>query len=193
MVSAAGGGYSRWQNMAVTRWKEDATRDCWGTFCYLRDLSGGTFWSAAFQPTLKPSKEYAAVFSQAQAEFHRYDDGIDVRTEIAVSPEDDIELRRFSLTNYGNKQRQIELTSYAEVVLSAAADDATHPAFSKLFVQTEIVPSHQAILCTRRPRSAGKLLRGCFIWLLFMIPSACNPERSPMKPTARNLSGAVDR
>lgn len=176
MVSAAGGGYSRWQNMAVTRWKEDATRDCWGAFCYLRDLNRGTFWSAAFQPTLKGSKTYAAVFSQAQAEFRRNDDGIETRTEITVSPEDDIELRRFSITNRGYKQRRIELTSYAEVVMAASADDATHPAFSKLFVQTEIVPSRQAILCTRRPRSGEEHPPWMFHLAIIHDPAGVTPE-----------------
>jgi len=155
MVSAVGGGYSRWKDLAVTRWTEDSTRDCWGTFCYLRDLDGGEFWSATYQPTLKRGKAYETVFSLARAEFRRRDDDIVTHTEIAVSPEDDIELRRVSIANRGQKRRMIELTSYAEVVLAPPAADATHPAFSKLFVQTEIVRSRQAILCTRRPRLSG--------------------------------------
>ena len=156
MVTAAGGGYSRWKNVAVTRWQEDPTRDCWGTFCYLRDVDRGEFWSAAHQPTLKPSETYEAVFSQAQVEFRRSDDDVETHTEITVSPEDDIELRRISITNRGNKKRLIELTSYAEPVLADQAADATHPAFSKLFVQTEIVRSRQAVLCTRRPCSSAE-------------------------------------
>ncbi|MBN2563884.1 MAG: cyclic beta 1-2 glucan synthetase, partial [Phycisphaerae bacterium] len=156
MASAAGGGYSRWQDLAITRWQEDPTRDCWGAFCYLRDLDRGEFWSAAYQPTLRRSEAYEAVFSQAQVEFRRRDDDVETHTEITVSPEDDIELRRISITNRGNVRRAIELTSYAEVVLASPAADATHPAFSKLFVQTEIVHSRQAILCTRRPRSSGE-------------------------------------
>lgn len=162
MVSAAGGGYSRWQDLAVTRWKEDFTRDCWGAFCYLRDLDGGEFWSAAYQPTLKRSEAYEVVFSQAQVEFRRRDDRIETHTEITVSPEHDIELRRISITNRGQVRRVIELTSYAEPVLAPPAADATHPAFSKLFVQTELVRSHQAILCTRRPQSSGEQLPWMF-------------------------------
>jgi cyclic beta-1,2-glucan synthetase len=156
MVSAAGGGYSRWKDLAVTRWQEDPTRDCWGAFCYLRDVERGEFWSAAHQPTLKQSAAYEAVFSQAQAEFRRRDEDVETHTEITVSPEDDIELRRISITNRGVKKRIIELTSYAEPVLADAASDATHPAFSKLFVQTEILPQRQAVLCTRRPCSSAE-------------------------------------
>jgi cyclic beta-1,2-glucan synthetase len=156
MVTAAGGGYSRWKGLAVTRWQEDPTRDCWGAFCYLRDVERGEFWSAAHQPTLKQSAAYEAVFSQAQAEFRRRDEDVETHTEITVSPEDDIELRRISITNRGVKKRIIELTSYAEPVLADAASDATHPAFSKLFVQTEILPQRQAVLCTRRPCSSAE-------------------------------------
>ena len=156
MVSSAGGGYSRWKDLAITRWHEDSTRDCWGTFAYLRDLNSGELWSAAHQPTLKRSKAYEAVFSEARVEFRRRDDDVATHTEIAVSPEDDIELRRINIANRGHKRRVIDLTSYAEVVLAPPAADATHPAFSKLFVQTEIARSRQAILCTRRPRLSAE-------------------------------------
>ena len=156
MVTAAGGGYSRWNEFAVTRWHEDATRDCWGTFCYVRDPVTGEFWSNTHQPTLKRTRSYEAIFSQARAEFRRRENEIDVHTEVAVSPEDDIELRRLTITNHGRTRRTIELTTYAEVVLATPSADATHPVFGKLFVQTEIVPTRQAILCTRRPRSESE-------------------------------------
>ncbi len=154
MVTNAGGGYSRWKDIAVTRWREDSTCDNWGTFCYLRDVASGAFWSSAHQPTLKRADSYEAIFSEARAEFRRSDHDYETHTEIVVSPEDDIELRRLRITNRSQERRAIEVTSYAEVVLAAPAADALHPAFSNLFVQTEIVGERQAILCTRRPRSA---------------------------------------
>lgn len=154
VITSAGGGYSRWRDLAVTRWREDATSDCFGTFCYLRDLDSGALWSTAWQPTLKSGKRYQAIFTQARAEFRRSDDRIDTHTEISVSPEEDIELRRITISNRSKVPRTIELTSYAEVVLALPAHDLSHPAFSNLFVQTEIVRDRQAILCTRRPRSA---------------------------------------
>ncbi|MBK1717370.1 cyclic beta 1-2 glucan synthetase [Thiocystis violacea] len=153
MVTNAGGGSSRWKDLAVTRWREDTTRDPWGSFCYLRDPASGDFWSTAYQPTLKTPDSYEAIFSEGRAEFRRRDGGIESYTEIAVSPEDDIELRRVRLTNRGRTRRVIEITSYAEVVLAPPAADALHPAFSNLFVQTEILDPRPAILCTRRPRS----------------------------------------
>ncbi|MDQ3189763.1 MAG: cyclic beta 1-2 glucan synthetase [Pseudomonadota bacterium] len=153
MVTNAGGGSSRWKDFAVTRWREDATCDNWGTFCYLRDIASGEFWSIAHQPTLKTADHYEAIFSEGRAEFRRRDHDIEAHTEIVVSPEDDIELRRVRISNRGRTRRTIEITSYAEIVLAPAAADALHSAFSNLFVQTEIIEKRAAILCTRRPRS----------------------------------------
>ncbi|WP_307726908.1 GH36-type glycosyl hydrolase domain-containing protein [Massilia psychrophila] len=165
MVTAAGGSYSRWKDLAVTRWREDATADNWGNFCYVRDVDSGAFWSTTFQPTLVESKKYEVIFSEGRAEFRRHDRGIDLYTEIVVSPEDDIEMRRTRITNKSQVTRTIEFTSYAEVVMAPAAADAAHPAFSKLFVQTEILRAENAILCTRRPRTKDEQMP----WLLNLM------------------------
>ncbi len=171
MVTNAGGGYSRWKELAVTRWREDGTCDNWGTFCYIREMESGMFWSIAHQPTLKRPESYEAIFSEGRAEFRRRDDvgagngDIETHTEIVVSPEDDIELRRVRITNRSRKRREIEVTSYAEVVIAPPAADALHPAFSNLFVQTEIIRERRAILCTRRPRSIGEQSP----WMLHLV------------------------
>jgi cyclic beta-1,2-glucan synthetase len=153
VVSNGGGGYSRWRDLAVTRWREDATRDCWGTFVYLRELALGDVWSTAFQPTLRVTKDHEVIFTQARAEFRQRHNGLEIHTEISVSPEDDVELRRITITNHTRVSRTVELTSYAEVVLAPPAADAAHPAFSNLFVQTEFAAKSSALLCTRRARS----------------------------------------
>jgi cyclic beta-1,2-glucan synthetase len=153
MVSNAGGGYSLWNDLAVTRWREDTSCDNWGTFLYLRDVASGEFWSATHQPTRKRAEIYEAMFSEGRAEYRRRDEEIETHSEIVVSPEDDIELRRQCITNRSHRTRTIEVTSYAEPALTTAAADAMQPAFGKLFVQTEILPEHRAILCTHRPRS----------------------------------------
>ena len=153
MVTNSGGGYSRWKNIAITRWREDCTRDNWGNFCFIRDVDNNVFWSSAYQPSLQLGENYEAVFSQGRAEFRRRDHTLETHTEIVVSPEDDVELRRVHITNRSRKTRIIEVTSYAEVALAVQAADEIHPAFSNLFVQTEIISQRQAIVCTRRPRS----------------------------------------
>src|SRR6185312_3812621 len=129
MVSSSGGGYSRWRDLALTRWREDATRDCWGTFVYLRDTASGEMWSNTYQPMLRASKGSETIFTQARAEFRHQQNGLEVHTQICVSPEDDVELRRITFTNQSHARRVIELTTYAEVVLATVGADAAHPAF----------------------------------------------------------------
>ena len=167
-ISAAGGGWSRWHNLAVTRWREDTTRDCWGQFCYLRDLDTGALWSSTWQPTVDGGHRYEAIFMHSRIEFRRHDADIDAHTLIAVSPEDDVELRRLTLTNRSDRTRRIEVTSYAEVALSPQAQDESHPAFTNLFVESEILPSRSAILATRRPRATEDQQP----WMLHMMTAA---------------------
>ena len=188
-ISSAGGGYSRWRDLAVTRWREDATRDCWGTFCLSarrrrRESSG------------RPPSTDAAGQQRLRGHLHASarrvspaTSGLETHTEICVSPEDDIELRRITLTNHSPTTRTIEVTSYAEVVLATQAADEAHPAFSNLFVQTEFLPPSSAILCTRRPRSEEEHPP----WLLhLMVGQGGRRVRSPAKPTASSSSAAAE-
>ncbi len=153
MITAAGSGYSRCADLDVTRWREDVTRDAYGQFVFLRDVHTGRVWSAAYQPSGVEPDAYEVVFSEDRAEFHRRDGTVATSLEVVVSPEDDAEVRRVTLTNLGERVREIEITSYAEVVLAPAAADAAHPVFSNLFVQTEAVAALHAVLATRRPRA----------------------------------------
>ncbi|MFC5480522.1 GH36-type glycosyl hydrolase domain-containing protein [Massilia suwonensis] len=155
MVNSDGGGYSRLGELALTRWRFDATCDDWGLFCYLRDLDSGALWSGAWQPTLAQPEHYEAVFGEEKVLLRRRDDDIECVTEIVVASEDDAELRRMRIKNLSGRPRRIELTSYTEPVLAPPNQDDTHPAFSKLFVQSEIVADHHAILCTRRASGEG--------------------------------------
>ena len=145
MVTAAGSGYSRWRDVAVSRWREDVTRDPWGTYLYLRDSSSGEVWSAGHQPTCVEADSYEASYSEDRAEFSRRDGSITTELSVIVSAEDDAEIRRVSLTNLGSHSRELELTSYAEIALAPQAADVAHPAFQNLFVQTEFDPE------SRRP------------------------------------------
>jgi cyclic beta-1,2-glucan synthetase len=153
MVTAAGSGYSRWRDVAVTRWREDVTRDSWGNYLFLRDMHTGAVWSAGHQPSGTEADSYEVNYSEDHAEFSRRDGSIATGLTIVVSAEHDAEIRRVSLTNLGSHGREIELTSYAEIALAPQAADAAHPAFQNLFVQTEFAPDIGALLATRRPRS----------------------------------------
>jgi cyclic beta-1,2-glucan synthetase len=156
MLTTAGSGYSRWRDLAITRWREDVTRDGWGTYVFLRDVASGATWSAGYQPRGAEPESYAVTFSEDRAEIVRRARGVRTTLQVIVSPEDDGEIRRVSLANLGTRTREIEATSYAEVVLAPPAADVAHPAFSNLSVQTECVPGLDTLLATRRPRSRGE-------------------------------------
>jgi cyclic beta-1,2-glucan synthetase len=156
MITTAGAGYSQCGENAVTRWREDVTRDNWGTFIYLRDVRSGDVWSAGYQPIRKRATAYRVAFSEDKADFRRVDSGITTRMEVVVSAEDNAEIRRISLTNNSAREREIELTSYSEVVLASPLADAAHPAFNNLFIETEFVSVENAILARRRQRSSDE-------------------------------------
>ncbi len=153
MLSSAGSGYSRWRDLGVTRWREDVTRDDMGSYIYLRDVGSGAVWSAAYQPCGVEPDSYQVTFTEDRAEFIRMDGTLTTVLEIVVSPEDDVEVRRLSITNTGHQNREIEVTSYSELVLAAPAADAAHQTFLKLFVQTEYSAKLNTLLATRRKRS----------------------------------------
>ncbi len=152
--TAAGAGQSLWKDLAVTRWREDETLDSWGSFVYVRDVVSGQVWSAGHQPTGAEADAYAASFYEHRVEIRRRDGSISTTLDVVVSSEDDAEIRQVTLLNHGSRSRTLELTSYAEVVLAPDAADVAHPAFSNLFVQTEFEPGVEALVASRRPRSA---------------------------------------
>ena len=153
MLTASGAGYSRWRDLAVTRWREDATRDDHGSFVFMRDVQTGQTWSPGRVDEQAGGPQQTVVFGEDHAEFTRRDGPLTTVFEVLVSGEQDGEVRRVSFTNSGRRTRIIEVTSYAEVVLSPPQADAAHPAFSKMFVQTEHVPQFGALIATRRLRS----------------------------------------
>ena len=155
MLTNAGGGYSRWGDFEITRWRSDRTRDPWGTFCYIRDVDSDRLWCNTYQPTGGKVEDYSADFSLDRAVFRRVDNGIESETEIIVTPEDDVEIRRMTLINRSLRTRQLDLTSYIELSLAPHNADRQHPAFNKLFIQTEAVPEQHALLAYRRP-AAGR-------------------------------------
>jgi len=154
MVTNSGGGYMLWRDIAVTRWRPDTTCDGWGPFIYLRDVRSDQVWSATYQPTCATPDSYEVIYSIDKAEYLRRDGDLDTLLEVTVSPENNAEVRQLKLTNHGSTPRQIEITSYAEVALCTPAADVAHPAFQKLFVETEYIAEETALLARRRPRDA---------------------------------------
>lgn len=169
MITNTGGGYSRWGDIEIYRWRADTTRDSWGSFCYIKDMKSGEAWSAAYQPTQTSGKEYSVNFKGDKAEFRRKDHKIETLTEIVVSPEDNAEIRLITLINHSNETRHIELTSYLELSLAPHLTDRAHPCFNKLFIETEAAAGASALLGFRRLRSPNDLP----IWAVHVL--ATNP------------------
>jgi cyclic beta-1,2-glucan synthetase len=156
LITAAGGGYSAWEDIDLTRWRPDTTLENWGTWIYVQDQESGATWSSSLQPTLMAGDEHEVFFSSHFAEFRRQDGPLAQVTQVFVAPEDDVEVRLVTLTNHGDQPRHLRLTSYGEVVLAPQATDARHPAFNKLFIESEPLPSGNGLLFHRRPRSASE-------------------------------------
>ncbi|PWC11365.1 glycosyl transferase [Brenneria roseae subsp. americana] len=171
MLTATGSGYSHWRELAITRWREDSTRDAWGSFVLLRDMRSNRIWSAGEQRELSesvgnlpvssgmigsigvPVHRYEVVFGEDHASYIRHERSLTTTLDVLVSGESDGEVRRVTLTNSGRRRRDIELTSYAEIVLAPPSADIAHTAFSRMFVQTEYLDEFSALIATRRPRT----------------------------------------
>ena len=153
-LSHAGGGYSTWQGLAVTRHREDPTSDSGAQYILLRDPWSGLVWSPTYQPVCREPDNYEVTFDLDKVTYRaRYGD-FETQLQVSVSSEDDVEVRRLSIVNRGSRPREIEVTSYAEIVLGRPEDDFTHPAFGKLFIETEFDPQSVGLLFSRRPRGA---------------------------------------
>jgi cyclic beta-1,2-glucan synthetase len=161
MITNAGGGYIRWNDVDVTRWMSDRTRDAQGIFCYIRDADSGRLWCSTYQPVGGKPDGFSADFSLDRAVFHRIDHGIESEMEIIVVPDDDVEIRRITLINRSMRTRHLDLTSYYELALAPHRADRQHPAFNKLFIQTEAVPAQHALLACRRLRQESEISIHC--------------------------------
>ncbi|MFC5441632.1 GH36-type glycosyl hydrolase domain-containing protein [Rhodanobacter ginsenosidimutans] len=161
MLSANGSGYTRWRDLAVTRWREDPVSDPWGSYLLLRDEDSGEVWSLTQQPGASRTPDDAVEFGIGHARFSRRHHSVHSELEVAVASDSDTELRRVTLSNHGDRTRMLTLTSYAELVLGTAATDDAHPAFSKMFVQTEWDAARGLLLAHRRARDAAPPAAWC--------------------------------
>ncbi len=206
IVTNGGGGTSFCRGRAVTRWREDRTRDPGSQFVYLRDVHTGDVWSATFQPIGRQPDSYIVEFRTEKATFERLDYDIATRLEVAVSPGDDAEVRRVSLTNRSHRLREIELTSYVELGMGSLAEDVANPGFGKLFIETEWIAENTALLAHRRPRGPNDPALVAYHVLSIQGPTQAQVEwetdrmrflgrgRGPEHPTAmdgRALSGTT--
>ncbi|MDO9081175.1 MAG: hypothetical protein Q7U44_10280, partial [Desulfuromonadales bacterium] len=153
MVTNSGGGYSQWKGQELTRWRSDQTCDGMGTFCYIQEIDPDRLWATTYQPVGGKTVGYSVNVALERGIFRRKVHGLDSETEVIVSPEDDAEIRRVTLINRTDRPRRLNLTSYVELSMAPHNADRQHPAFNKLFIQTEALPEQQALLAYRRARS----------------------------------------
>ena len=195
LITNAGSGYSRSGAMDVFRWRADATRDAVGQWIYIRDVVSGAVWSAAHQPVCATPTAYHVSFAADRVVFLRNDKGIDTRTEIVVVPRERTEIRRVTLTNRSRNARELELTSYGEVVLTSAGADRAHPAFQNLFVETEWVSDQCAVLASRRPRSSEErrpwLAHVAAVGRESIAPVTCETDRARFLGRGRSVRAPV--
>ena len=161
-INEAGEGYSKIDNLQITRWREDWVSSSYGTFIFVNHINSNKVWSSTYQPMIKEPDGYKSIFSMDRAEFIRTDENIVTHSEIVVAPEDNIEIRKLKLTNHGSEAAVMELTSYFEPVLVPQAADIAHPAFSNLFVRTEFMAEYDTLLASRRPREHGQSTKWIF-------------------------------
>ncbi len=156
MLTNSGGGYSQWKNLELTRWRSDQTCDSQGSFCYIHEADSGRLWSSSYHPVGGKIAEYSVDFTLDRGVFRRVDNEIHTETVIVVAPDDDLELRRITLVNHSTQTRRLELTSYVELSMAPHNADRQHPAFNKLFIQTEALEEQQLLLAQRRQRSENE-------------------------------------
>jgi len=149
MLTSDGDGFSSYKELMLYRWRADLYANT-GNFIYIKDINEGKFWSATYNPTKTEPDEYQAIFSPHQAEFKRVDGDISSHTAVSLSPNHNLEIRKLTLTNSGKVAKQIEITSYLEVVLDSYQADLSHPAFNKLFIESEFIEEQSVFLSKRR-------------------------------------------
>ena len=154
MLTSSGAGRSRWRGMDISRWREDPVLACHGSWIYVNDRQAGVGWSATLAPMGVQPGYYAATFMEGRAEFHRRDGLLSTTTEVLIAPDDDGEVRRVSISNSGRSPHQVEVTSLIELALANPETDLAHPAFARMFVETEMLPG-TALIARRRPRDSG--------------------------------------
>ncbi|OPJ63563.1 N,N'-diacetylchitobiose phosphorylase [Clostridium oryzae] len=165
MISNRGSGYAKIGKTMLYRWREDATSDIGGIYIFIKDIAAGRLWSTSYEPLKNQGDEYETIFSVDKVEYKRKDGDFITYTEIALSSEEDAEIRRVSITNHGNEEKVLEITTYAEVVLTEYTADLVHPAFSNLFINTEYEDNTGAVLANRRPRDKKQKSK----WLMQVI------------------------
>jgi cyclic beta-1,2-glucan synthetase len=190
LLSNMGGGYSACREIDLTRWQADGVLDPWGTWIYIQDIEpnlgqnalDSKLWSAGYQPIPSKAENMQVTFYAHMAVFRRTENGITSNVEVTVCPNDLVEIRRVHLHNNQDQHRHLRLTSYGEVILTQQAADNRHPAFNKLFIESEFVAELNLQIFTRRRRANDETP----IFLGHMLVADGKGESRANPPAARH-------
>ncbi|MDQ2930413.1 MAG: glycosyl transferase, partial [Gemmatimonadota bacterium] len=152
-IADDGTGSSHFGALAITRRTPDRTRETDAFVLYIRDLESGDVWSVGAEPVRNALDPYEAIAQDGSVTLVREHDGIRTTLEVTLATNTPAEERRLTIENLSGRARKLDVTTYAELVLNTPVADASHPAFSKLFVQTEWDAPAQALLAMRRLRA----------------------------------------
>ena len=179
MITSDGDGFSSYNDIMLYRWRSDHYANT-GNYIYIKDMNKNLVWSATYNPTKKEPEDYEAIFHPHKAEYKRTDGDITSHTEISLSSNYNLEIRKVTLTNNGKDLKHLELTSYIEVVGDRFLAELSHPAFNKLFIESEYLEEHGIFLSRRRSNKEGSNP-----YLIHMV-------KTDMKPT-KNIEFENDR
>lgn len=180
MMTSDGDGFSKYKDKTVNRWRSDLYASS-GNYIYVRDVNSKKYWSAAYKPTQIEPDHYQVTFSYHQIEFTRQDGDIATHTEISLSSTQNVEIRKVTLTNHGSKMVILEVTSYLEVVADHFLSELSHPAFNKLFIESEYVADHAALIAKRRGSTESEKMP----YLIHMVNTEDEIKRNVQYETDR--------
>ncbi|HHW82211.1 MAG TPA: glycosyl transferase, partial [Actinomycetales bacterium] len=153
MATPSGATHLRWNGLAITRWHPDLTTDSSGSVIFVRDRAGGELHNPTEFPLFEGGSSATALFAEDSILFHRTEERVTSSVEHHISPEADAWVQTVTIRNLAHRDLDLDVTSAAELALGRRADDDAHPAFSKMFVRTEL--RNGALLATRKRRSSS--------------------------------------
>jgi len=149
MITSDGDGFSQYEDRMLYRWRSDIYANT-GNYIYVKDMKQGKLWSAAYHPTRTEPDDYQAVFCPHRAEFKRRDGDVSTDMIVSLDADHNLEIRKVTFTNHGSQEKQLEVTSYVEVVDDTYPAELSHPAFNKLFLESEYLEEQEIFLTKRR-------------------------------------------
>ena len=156
IMNDRGNSFSRYRTLQLNRYRKVTEID-YGIFLFAKDVKTDYLWSNTYAPmNVKPEK-YEVVFAADKIKFLRRDGNISTKTEIVVCKNHHAEIRKITLKNEDEFDRELEITSYTEPILSENMDDVSHKVFNNMFISTEFDPKTDSLIAKRKSRGDSNI------------------------------------